>query len=111
MKYKCRFHPVAANEYEAAYSWYIERSIKAADNFVIAVDEAISAMCTNPHRYRKSYNDLREITLKKYPFYLIYQVDERKKQLLSPLYTITKETLIKNMLNKNPIKSLIINCF
>ncbi|OQP62508.1 hypothetical protein A3860_27845 [Niastella vici] len=82
MKYKCRFDPVAASEYEAAYSWYIERSIKAADNFVMAVDEAITAVCANPHRYKKSYNNLREIVLKKYPFYLIYLIDERKKLII-----------------------------
>jgi len=82
MRYKCRFNPVAANEYEAAYSWYIERSIKAADNFVLAVDEAIIAVCANPHRYKKSHNDLREIVLKKYPFYLIYLIDERKKTII-----------------------------
>ena len=45
MKYKCQFDPIAANEYEAAYSWYIEQSAKAAENFVIAIDEAISAIC------------------------------------------------------------------
>lgn len=34
MKYKYRFDPIAANEYEAAYSWYTERSEKAAENFI-----------------------------------------------------------------------------
>ena len=82
MNYKCRFDPIAANEYEAAYSWYIERSIKAADNFVIAIDEAINVICTNPHRYKKSYKELREIILKKYPFYLIYLIDEKKKTII-----------------------------
>jgi plasmid stabilization system protein ParE len=82
MKYKCRFDPIAANEYEAAYSWYIEQSIKAADNFVIAVDEAINTVCANPHRYKKSHKDLREVILKKYPFYLIYLIDEKKKTII-----------------------------
>jgi plasmid stabilization system protein ParE len=50
MKYKYRFDPIAANEYEAAYSWYIERSQKAADKFMTAVDEAIETICANPHR-------------------------------------------------------------
>jgi plasmid stabilization system protein ParE len=71
-----------ANEYEAAYSWYVERSVKAAENFINAVDEAIEAVCTNPLRYRKSYKELREITLNKYPFCLIYQVDEKKKTVI-----------------------------
>ena len=82
MMYKYRFDPVAANEYEAAYSWYIERSIKAADNFLTAVEEAIEIICANPLRYRKGYKELREITLKKYPFYLIYLVDEKKKTVI-----------------------------
>jgi plasmid stabilization system protein ParE len=82
MKYKCRFNPIAANEYEGAYSWYFERSVKAAENFVIAIDEAIHAICANPHRYRNSYKELREILVKKYPFYLIYLIDERKKTIL-----------------------------
>jgi plasmid stabilization system protein ParE len=80
MKYKCRFDPIAANEYEAAYSWYIERSIKAADNFVIAIDEAITAISTNPHRYKKSYKELREVILKKYPFYIIYLIEKERKR-------------------------------
>src|ERR1044072_8111187 len=82
MKYKFRFDPIAANEYEAAYSWYIERSEKAAENFIAAVDDAVETVCANPLRYRKSYKELREITLKKYPFYLIYLVDEKKKTVL-----------------------------
>jgi plasmid stabilization system protein ParE len=82
MKYKYRFDPIAANEYEAAYSWYIERSQKAADKFITTVEEAIDTICSDPHRYRKSYKDLREVILKKYPFYLIYSIDEKKKIIL-----------------------------
>lgn len=82
MKYKYRFDPIAAIEYEAAYSWYNRRSVQAAENFIIAIDEAIEAVCCNPQRYRKSYKELREITLKKYPFYLIYLIDEKKKTVV-----------------------------
>jgi plasmid stabilization system protein ParE len=82
MKYKSRFNPIAANEYEGAYSWYFERSVKAAENFVIAIEEAINAICANPHRYRNSYKELREIIVKKYPFYLIYLIDEKKKTII-----------------------------
>jgi plasmid stabilization system protein ParE len=55
MKYKYRFDPIAANEYEAAYSWYTERSQKAAEKFITTVEEAIETICSNPHRFRKSY--------------------------------------------------------
>jgi plasmid stabilization system protein ParE len=82
MKYKYRFDPIAANEYEAAYSWYTERSQKAGDRFITTVEEAIDTICENPYRYRKSYKELREVILKKYPFYLIYSIDEKKKTIL-----------------------------
>ena len=82
MKFKYRFDPIAASEYEAAYSWYIERSDKAAEKFLLAVEDAIKAVCANPYRYRNTHKELREITLKKYPFYLIYLIDDKKKTII-----------------------------
>ena len=79
MSYRHIFDPVAAKEYEDAFKWYEERSFLAADNLILAVKNAISAICANPYRYRNTYKNLREITIKKYPFNLIYFVDEDKK--------------------------------
>jgi plasmid stabilization system protein ParE len=84
MAYKYVFDPIAADEYQEAFQWYELRSEIAADNLILAVQDAINAVCTYPYRYRNTYKNLRELTLKKYPFYLIYFVDEPKK-----LITIT----------------------
>ena len=81
MSYRHIFDPVAAKEYEDAFKWYEERSFFAADNFILSVENAISAICANPCRYRNTYKNLREITIKKYPFNLIYFVDEDKKSI------------------------------
>ena len=81
MEYKYKFDPIAANEYEEAFIWYQERSEMAADNFLIAVEEAIEAICNDPHRYRNTYKQLRELALKKYPYHIIYYVDEKKKHV------------------------------
>jgi hypothetical protein len=48
--YSYSFDPVAAIEYEEAYHWYLERSSVASDNFIVAVDNAIKAICTHPRR-------------------------------------------------------------
>ncbi|HEX8279056.1 MAG TPA: type II toxin-antitoxin system RelE/ParE family toxin [Segetibacter sp.] len=61
------------------FEWYQERSTVAADNLIIEVEEAIRSICEDPSRYRKTYRDLHEWTLKKYPFCLIYLIDEVKK--------------------------------
>ena len=76
------FEPRAAEEYEHAFLWYEERSIVAAENFIIAVQDAITQICTNPTRYRNSYKDFREITLRKYPYNLIYYFDLPKELVI-----------------------------
>jgi len=82
MKYKHRFDPLAVNEYEKAYLWYFKRSILAAENFVKEIDQCISLICTDPYRYRNPYKKFREISLKKYPFYIIYFIDDAIKTVI-----------------------------
>lgn len=64
MTYSHIFDPEAAEEYEDAYKWYEEKSFFAADNLLLAVKNAIDAVCINPYRYRNTYKNLREITIK-----------------------------------------------
>ena len=61
---------------------YEEKSVIAADGFIVAVQEAVNAVCTHPERYRNTYKKLRELTLKKYPFNLIYYIDELNKLII-----------------------------
>ena len=72
MAYHYIFDPIAADEYEEAFKWYEQRSLVAADNLIVAVQEAIIAICTDPYRYRNTYKKVRELNLKKYPYALIY---------------------------------------
>lgn len=79
MKYRHIYQPVALEEYKEAVEWYTERSLKAAENFVTEVEEKISTICKEPSRYRNAYSVFREALLKRYPFAIVYFVDERKK--------------------------------
>src|ERR1700749_399165 len=82
MAYKYIFDPIAADEYEEAFKWYEKKSAVAADGLIIAVQDAIFAVCANPDRYRNTYKSLGEITLKKYPYNLIYYIDQNKKVII-----------------------------
>lgn len=84
MDYQYIFDPIAADEYEEAFTWYEQRSVIAADNLIVAVQNAIIAICDNPYIYRNIHKNLRELSLKKYPYNLIYFIDENKQ-----LITIT----------------------
>lgn len=82
MIYQHYFEPQALKDYLKALKWYKERSITAAVNFVEEMDIAITAICSTPYRFRIGHKHFREIALKKYPFYIIYTLDEGKKQVL-----------------------------
>lgn len=38
MSYHYIFHPAAQPDYEDALRWYAERSMQAAENFIVAID-------------------------------------------------------------------------
>ena len=87
MKYNYIYEPVALKEYKEAVEWYEERSETAAINFVNEVNEKIKSICTFPLRYRNTYKYFRETYLKKYPFYIVYFVDESKNiVVISSIY-------------------------
>lgn len=52
--------------------WYLDRSEVAATNFIMAVDTALQLICENPKRWRNRYKNYYELSLKKYPFTIIY---------------------------------------
>ena len=79
MNYKHIFEPAALDEYSAALEWYYERSENAAMNFVKEVKDKIKEVCSDPLRYRNTYKQFREKSLKKYPFCIVYLVDEVEK--------------------------------
>ena len=81
MSYQHYFEPRALKEYLTALKWYKKRSYLAAPNFVKEVDTAINSICADPFRFRLSYKQFKEISLEKYPFYIIYIIDEQKKQV------------------------------
>ena len=79
MNYKHVYAPFAISEYKEAIEWYNERSKTGAENFVRDVNEKIKSICINPLRYRNAYKYFRKTSLKKYPFYIVYFIDESKK--------------------------------
>ncbi len=76
------YEPRAIQEYEEAILWYVERSELASMNFIASVNEKLKEICTNPTRYRNTKKYLRETFLKKYPYSIIYFIDEEVKTIV-----------------------------
>ncbi len=82
MSYAIGYHERALQEYESAMEWYRIRSEQAAVNFEIAVLERIDSLRTKPASFKRTYRYFREVSLKKYPFCVIYLVDEQNKRVI-----------------------------
>ena len=76
MDYSHIFEPRAQFEFEVAILWYDERSKQASKNFKQAIDEKIVEICEHPRRYRNTKKHFRETFLDKYPYSIIYVINE-----------------------------------
>jgi plasmid stabilization system protein ParE len=79
MSYQYIFLEKAQEEYEIALNWYKEKSLKATENFVNELKRQISVICEDPSRYRNTYKNYRETSLKRFPYSIIYFIDEDQK--------------------------------
>ena len=82
MSYQYLYEPRAIAEHEDGVEWYLKRSEVAAQGFIDAVRERINDLCSDPYRYRNPYSHFREVSLKKYPYYIVYHIDENRKTII-----------------------------
>ena len=76
MSYQYIFLDVAQKQYEEALIWYAKRSVQAAENFVIAVDYCLMLISNHPTRWRNEYDKYYELGVKKFPYTIIYSIEE-----------------------------------
>lgn len=87
MSFSIAYQSRAKTEYELATQWYRERSESAAENFELAVQEKINILRTSPGRFKRSYKQFHEVALKRYPYSIIYLVNEHEKLvIISSIY-------------------------
>lgn len=76
------YSPVALIEYKDAVVWYKERSITAAEKFVKEIKEKINLICDSPFRYPETFKHFRESSLKKYPYSIVYFIEDSKRLVI-----------------------------
>ncbi|HWZ03942.1 MAG TPA: type II toxin-antitoxin system RelE/ParE family toxin [Mucilaginibacter sp.] len=82
MTYKYKLHPAAQEEYESSVSWYLKRSLKAATNFVNAVENRFVNICNDPRRYPNEFKHYHECVIHSYPFTIVYTIEESRKLIV-----------------------------
>ena len=66
-------HPAAAEEYEGAVDWYLQRSQLAAQKFAEELTQAFEIIAQSPHRWPKHLGDTRKFILLHFPFVIVYR--------------------------------------
>jgi toxin ParE1/3/4 len=68
------FHPLAADEAEAAGRWYRVRNEIASRRFQRELDRAIERILERPETGSPYLSNTRRILFRRFPFFLVYRV-------------------------------------
>lgn len=69
------FHPDAAEEYQAALTWYLGRSQAAAVRLTEELDRTIESVRQFPEMYPLFDDRHRYAVLRRYPYSVVYRMD------------------------------------
>ena len=83
MAREVEFHPIAEEEWLAAYAWYSERSETAARAFLREMDRAVSLISEAPDRWPKYDSETRRFIIARFPFSIIYRVAEDAVEVIA----------------------------
>jgi plasmid stabilization system protein ParE len=80
--FQIAYRPIAVEEYETAIAWYAERSKLAAERFVAAVNDKLDSVSRNPKQYKRIYKHYHEVSIRKYPYSIVYIIEESLQKVV-----------------------------
>ncbi|MBS0365920.1 MAG: type II toxin-antitoxin system RelE/ParE family toxin [Proteobacteria bacterium] len=69
-----RFHPLAADEAEAARRWYYERNASLSNAFRHELDAAVQNIADGPERWPTYPGKSRRYLLHRFPYSVVYRL-------------------------------------
>lgn len=76
------FLPLASKDGGKIDKWYEKQSFGLGEKFTTAVFQQIEELQKNIIIHRIFINDIRYVSLKKFPYSIFYRIDEQNGQLL-----------------------------
>lgn len=77
------FHPAARAEADAAFDYYRECSPRVAVAFLAALEDARSAIASNPNTWAEYLYGTRRYLLKRYPFVVVYRATPTRIEVVA----------------------------
>jgi hypothetical protein len=78
MNWTVHIHPLARLEMLEATEWYAGQGGALGGNFMKGLDAVLFRIRENPLQYQVAYGQLRRAGLHRFPYSLIYTVEERE---------------------------------
>ena len=82
-QFAVEFHPLAADEAEAAGRWYRERNETAAARFRRELDRAVDLICERPEVGPSYLSSTRSVLLRRFLFFVLYRVLNERVQIVA----------------------------
>lgn len=82
-QFAVEFHPLAADEAEAAERWYRERNETAAARFQRELDRVVELIAERPDGAPPYIGNTRRFLLRRFPFFVVYRVFSQRVQVVA----------------------------
>src|SRR5438874_2093753 len=83
MSYQVRFTKEALNDFEESAIWYNKRKDNLGTEFITAVESKIEFISDNPESFPFKYLDRRSVSLKRFPFHIVFLVEDEDVIILA----------------------------
>lgn len=85
--YKITFATLAETEIIAAYNFYEDKQKGLGERFLTAIQTSINSIKLNPFIYQRKHKHFREGLLKKFPYFLVYEIIGDSVVIVSVFHT------------------------
>ena len=85
--FKIKYSELAEIEFIQAYNYYEEQTIGLGEKFITEIDTIITTIGKNPYLNQRKHKHYREAVLKKFPFFLVYEIHDNTVIINSVFHT------------------------
>lgn len=77
------FHPGAEQEHLHIITYYEEKSRGLGDSYLTEFETTMAYICRAPHRHKMIVKGIRQLSMKRFPFYILYRTVDAAVQVLA----------------------------
>jgi plasmid stabilization system protein ParE len=99
MIYRVIVRPDAEDDLKEAYSWYEDMRTGLGYDFLLQVDAGLNFIARNPNIHPIEYKEMRKHLVKRFPYKIIYLVENKQIIVLAVIHSKRSPLLIKGRID------------